>query len=247
MQAVVKHYRRGEEDVVALAGVDLAVDAGELVVLVGRSGSGKSTLLHLAGGLDVPDDGVVRVGGQDLAELSATERARARRQDIGFVFQLFHLLPALTVAENVELPLLLDGRRRRRDRVTTLLERVGVAHRADHLPGELSGGEMQRAAIARALVAEPGLLLADEPTGNLDSTTGAAVLGLLTEVVAEAGTALLMVTHDEAAASLAHRVLRLRDGRLAPHAVEPAVVDPVAPVAPVDIDDIDDIAREVPG
>jgi ABC-type lipoprotein export system ATPase subunit len=220
MHGVVKHYRRGDEDVVALAGVDLTVDPGELAALVGRSGSGKSTLLHLAGGLDVPDQGVVRVAGRDLATLTTAQRARARRQDIGFVFQLFHLLPALTVAENVELPLLLDGRRRRRTRVNALLERVGVSHRADHLPGELSGGEMQRAAIARALVAGPRLLLADEPTGNLDSTTGASVLELLSEVVTEEGTALLMVTHDEAAAALAGRVLRLSDGQLTPLAVE---------------------------
>jgi len=215
MQGVAKHYRRGDEDVVALDGVDLSVTAGELVALVGPSGSGKSTLLHLAGGLDVPDAGTVRVGDRDLATLSVADRARVRRREVGLVFQFFHLLPTLSVAENVELPLLLDKRRRRSERVRTLLERVGVAHRADHLPGELSGGEMQRAAIARALVAEPALLLADEPTGNLDSATGAGVLSLLTEVVAEAGTALMMVTHDEAAAALAGRVLRLRDGRLA--------------------------------
>jgi ABC-type lipoprotein export system ATPase subunit len=214
MKGVVKHYRRGDEDVVALAGVDLDVDAVELVALIGPSGSGKSTLLHLAGGLDVPDAGTVRVADRDLAALSVADRARVRRRDVGFVFQFFHLLPTLSVAENVELPLLLDKRRRRADRVRALLDRVGVAHRADHLPGELSGGEMQRAAIARALVAEPALLLADEPTGNLDSATGAGVLALLTEVVAEAGTALMMVTHDEAAAALAGRVLRLRDGRL---------------------------------
>jgi putative ABC transport system ATP-binding protein len=214
MTGVVKHFRRGGEDVVALDGVDLAVDAGELVALVGRSGSGKSTLLHLAGGLDVPDAGTVAVAGRDLAELPVAERAIVRRRDIGLVFQFFHLLPTLTVAENVELPLLLDKRRRRSERVGYLLDRVGVGHRADHLPGELSGGEMQRAAIARALVAEPALLLADEPTGNLDSATGAGVLALLAEVIAEAGTALLMVTHDEAAAALAGRVLHLRDGRL---------------------------------
>jgi predicted ABC-type transport system involved in lysophospholipase L1 biosynthesis ATPase subunit len=130
------------------------------------------------------------------------------------VFQFFHLLPTLSVAENVELPLLLDRRKDRRQRIATLLERVGMAHRADHLPGELSGGEMQRAAIARALVADPALLLADEPTGNLDSATGASVLSLLTEVVTESGTALVMVTHDEVATQRATRVLRLRDGRL---------------------------------
>jgi ABC-type lipoprotein export system ATPase subunit len=214
MVGVAKHYRRGDEDVVALAGVDLTVAAGELVALIGPSGSGKSTLLHLAGGLDVPDAGTVRVADRDLAALSVADRARVRRRDVGFVFQFFHLLPTLSVAENVELPLLLDKRRRRADRVRALLDRVGVAHRAEHLPGELSGGEMQRAAIARALVAQPALLLADEPTGNLDSATGAEVLALLTEVVAEAGTALMMVTHDEAAAALAGRVLRLRDGQL---------------------------------
>ena len=214
MRGVVKRYRRGDEDVVALGGVDLTVEAGELVALVGPSGSGKSTLLHLAGGLDVPDAGQVLVGGRDLAGLSITERARARRREIGFVFQFFHLLPTLTVAENVELPLLLDRQRGRGPRVEALLARVGIDHRARHLPGELSGGEMQRAAIARSLVARPELLLADEPTGNLDSATGSEVLKLLAEVVAEAGTAMVMVTHDEGAAALADRVLHLRDGQL---------------------------------
>ena len=216
LQGVVKRYRRGVEEVVALGGVDLSVAAGESVALIGRSGSGKSTLLQLAGGLDVPDAGSVSVDGRDLAGLSVADRARARRRQIGFVFQFFHLLPTLSVAENVELPLLLDRRRNRAPRVSALLERVGIDHRAAHLPGELSGGEMQRAAIARALVAEPELLLADEPTGNLDSATGDAVLALLGEVVREAGTALVMVTHDEGAASLADRVLHLSDGRLAP-------------------------------
>jgi predicted ABC-type transport system involved in lysophospholipase L1 biosynthesis ATPase subunit len=186
------------------------------VALVGPSGSGKSTLLHLAGGLDVPDAGTVRLDGRDLSGLSVAERARLRRRDVGFVFQFFHLLPSLTVAENVELPLLLDGRRGRAARATAeaVLERVGVAHRAAHLPGELSGGEMQRAAIARALVGGPRLVLADEPTGNLDSATGRAVLDLLSSLVREAGTTLVMVTHDEAAAERTGRVVRLLDGRL---------------------------------
>jgi len=216
LHAVVKHYRRGSEDVVALDGVDLSVAEGEAVALVGPSGSGKSTLLHLAGGLDVPDAGTVRVDGRDLAGLSAAERARLRRREVGFVFQFFHLLPSLTVAENVELPLLLDGRRGRaaRGAVAAVLERVGVAHRAGHLPGELSGGEMQRAAIARALACGPRLVLADEPTGNLDSATGRAVLDLLSSLVREAGTTLVMVTHDEAAAARTGRVVRLLDGRL---------------------------------
>ena len=227
MHGVVKRYRRGGEAVVALGGVDLRVEAGELVALIGPSGSGKSTLLHLAGGLDVPEAGTVAVGGRDLAKLSVAERARVRRRDIGFVFQFFHLLPTLTVAENVELPLLLDRQRGRGERVRTLLERVGVDHRSGHLPSELSGGEMQRAAIARALIAEPGLLLADEPTGNLDSATGSAVLALLSAVVAERGTALVIVTHDEGAAALADRVLHLRDGRLTdvgPNGAAPAAV-----------------------
>lgn len=220
MDGVVKRYRRGGEDVVALGGVGLAVSSGEIVAVVGPSGSGKSTLLHLAGGLDVPDRGHVQVDGRDLAGLSVAERAVLRRREIGFVFQFFHLLPNLTVAENVELPLLLDGRRRRRDRVRDLIERVGVVHRADHLPSELSGGEMQRTAIARALVAEPALVLADEPTGNLDAGTGKAVLTMLGEVVNESETALVIVTHDEAATALASRVLHLADGRLDASGIE---------------------------
>jgi ABC-type lipoprotein export system ATPase subunit len=218
LERVVKRYRRGTEEVVALAGIDLDVGAGEAVAVVGPSGSGKSTLLHLAGGLDVPDEGTVWVDGRDVAELSLRDRARMRRHDVGFVFQFFHLVPSLSVAENVELPLLLDRRPNRRDRgrrVADLLDRVGIAGRADHLPAELSGGEMQRAAIARALVAGPRLVLADEPTGNLDSATGGIVLDLLYGLVGEDGTALVMVTHDEGAASRASRVLHVRDGRLA--------------------------------
>jgi predicted ABC-type transport system involved in lysophospholipase L1 biosynthesis ATPase subunit len=215
LDGVVKHYRRAAEDVVALDGVDLAVDQGESVALVGPSGSGKSTLLHLAGGLDVPDAGAVRLDGRDIGALTRKERARLRRRDVGFVFQFFHLLPSLSVAENVELPLLLDGAGRRSgERVRDLLDRVGLGHRAGHLPGELSGGEMQRAAIARALVARPRLVLADEPTGNLDSVTGRGVLDLLLEMVTGDGTALVMVTHDEAAAGRAGKVLHLRDGHL---------------------------------
>ena len=220
LDGVVKHFRRGTEDVVALDGVDLTVVEGEAVALVGPSGSGKSTLLHLAGGLDVPDGGTVRIDGRDLAGLSVAERARLRRRDVGFVFQFFHLLPSLTVAENVELPLLLDGRRGRsaRTAVADVLDRVGVGHRSGHLPGELSGGEMQRAAIARALVGGPRLLLADEPTGNLDSATGRAVLDLLSSLVRDAGTTLVMVTHDETAAARTGRVVRLLDGHLRPGA-----------------------------
>jgi putative ABC transport system ATP-binding protein len=211
LRGVRKHYRRGDEVIRALDGVDLTVGPGEFVVMVGPSGSGKSTLLHLAGGLDEPDEGEVVLDGQPLAQLSRRERARLRRRRIGFVFQFFHLLPTLTVAENVALPLTLDGRRGNGS-TGRVLERVGLTHRAEHLPGELSGGELQRAAIARALAAEPALLLAEEPTGNLDSVTGATVLEVLVEQVRTAGVGLLMVTHDEAVAARGDRVLHLRDG-----------------------------------
>ena len=214
LEGVTKSFRRGRETVVALDQVSLDVAPGEFVAMVGPSGSGKSTLLHLAGGLDEPEAGTVMLGERDLGGLSSSERARIRRREIGFVFQFFHLIPTLTVAENVELPLLLDGVRGTGDAVVQMLERVGLADRVDHLPGELSGGEMQRTAIARALVAGPQLILADEPTGNLDSATGAVVLDLLATQVADAGAALLMVTHDASAASRADRVVHLRDGRL---------------------------------
>jgi ABC-type lipoprotein export system ATPase subunit len=214
LEGVRKAFRRGREEVVALDGVDLTIDPGTFVALVGPSGSGKSTLLHLAGGLDRPDAGRVFLVDRDLSDLSAGERAQLRRRQVGFVFQFFHLIPTLTVAENVELPLVLDGVRNTNGRVGELLERVALSHRADHVPAELSGGEMQRTAIARALVARPRLLLADEPTGNLDSATGAEILDVLCQQVADEGTALLMVTHDAGAASRATQVLHLRDGQL---------------------------------
>ena len=218
LEGVSRTCRRGGEAVVALGGVDLTVAAGEFVAVVGKSGSGKSTLLHLAGGLAAPDAGRVLLGGRDLARLTARARAEVRRRQLGFVFQFFHLMPGLTVAENVALPLILDGASSKaasESRVERLLDDVGLSHRASHLPGELSGGEMQRAAIARALVAEPGIVLADEPTGNLDSATGAEILAVLTGVVRERQAALVMVTHDETAARQADRLLTLADGRLA--------------------------------
>ena len=214
LEGVSKRFHRGHEAVIALDDVTFEVGPGEFVGLVGPSGSGKSTLLHLAGGLDQPDAGRVLVGDRDLATMSIGDRARLRRREIGFVFQFFHLIPTLTVAENVELPLILDGARSRNGVTRELIERVGLAGRAEHLPGELSGGQMQRAAIARALVARPTLILADEPTGNLDSATGADVLDVLTAQVADAGASLVLVTHDADAASRAHRVLHLKDGKL---------------------------------
>ena len=220
LEGVSKCFHRGREEVVALDRVDIELAPGEFLALVGPSGSGKSTLLHLAGGLDQPDSGRILLNDRDLGTMSAGERARLRRREVGFVFQFFHLIPTLTVAENVELPLTLDGVRSDKDRVAAVIEQVGLSDRADHLPGELSGGEMQRAAIARALVAGPRVILADEPTGNLDSHTGKAVLDVLAAQVEDAGAALLMVTHDATAASRAERVLHLKDGHLTE--VEPA-------------------------
>jgi ABC-type lipoprotein export system ATPase subunit len=196
--------------------VSFQVVAGERAALLGPSGSGKTTLLNCIGGVDRQDSGEVRVAGVELHTLDADGLARVRRRDIGMVFQFFHLLPTLTAAENVELPLQLLGvaTKEREERVRVLLERVGISHRASALPAELSGGEMQRVAIARAIIHKPALLLADEPTGNLDSQTGAQILDLLDEVVRETQAALLMVTHSEEAASRCQRVLRMHDGSL---------------------------------
>ena len=212
-EGVSKRYSAGAKQVLALDHVDFEIATGELVALVGKSGSGKSTLLHLAGGLDTADSGRVLLDGRDVGAMSIGDRSRLRRRELGFVFQFFHLIPTLTVLENVELPLLLDGAKRGR-RGVDLLEEVGIGPRSHHLPGELSGGELQRAAIARALVAEPRLLLADEPTGNLDSTNGEEVLGLLEHQVRTKGTTLLMVTHDSDAARRADRVHHLTDGHI---------------------------------
>jgi ABC-type lipoprotein export system ATPase subunit len=212
-EGVSKRFHRGTEEVVALDEVDLSIESGEFLALIGPSGSGKSTLLHLAGGLDQPDGGRVLLGDRDLAALSIGDRAKLRRREIGFVFQFFHLIPTLTVRENIELPLLLDGAKSN-GRTSDLLDRVGLGHRAAHLPGELSGGELQRAAIARALVAGPQIILADEPTGNLDSATSETVLALLAEQVKDSGAALVMVTHDRDVAARAPRMHTLRDGKL---------------------------------
>jgi ABC-type lipoprotein export system ATPase subunit len=209
-------YERAGERIDVLRGADLEIHAGELVAVVGRSGSGKSTLLHVAGGLVAPSQGEVAVGGRLLGTASATERAELRRRTIGFVFQFFHLLPHLTVRDNVALPLLLDGARTRdaRERADDVLDAVGLADRAAHLPSELSGGQLQRSAIARALVSDPDVVLADEPTGNLDATTASEVLDLLVSKVRDRNVALVLVTHDATAASRADRTLHLVDGLL---------------------------------
>ncbi len=200
----------------ALREVHLTVSAGEFVAVMGASGSGKSTLLHLLAGLDEPTGGSIRIVGVDLAALGEDQRARMRRDRLGLVFQAFHLLGTLTAEENVLLPLSIRGTTgsRARKRAKAALERVGLLHRRRHLPEALSGGEKQRVAIARALVIEPVVLLADEPTGNLDSEQGGRIMDLLRGLVDEQGQTLLLVTHDPAHAARADRVLVLRDGRL---------------------------------
>jgi len=209
-----KHYRRGGAIVRALDGVDLTIPEGQFAAVMGPSGSGKSTLLHLLGGLERPTAGTVLIGDTDLHRLSGDESARFRRRHIGFVFQFFNLVPTLTAAENVALPLLLEGRRYAavKDRVERLLETLRLLDRANHAPSELSGGEMQRVAIARALIVEPRVILADEPTGNLDSRTGAEILELLRHACDESGVTIVLVTHDLRAASYADRAVVLRDG-----------------------------------
>ncbi len=199
-----------------LRGVSLEVRAGERLALTGASGSGKSTLLNCLGGVDRPDAGSIRFKDIALETLDADGLTEVRRRDIGTIFQFFHLLPTLTAAENVELPLQLNGvaSAERAERVRLLLERVGVTSRAEAFPGQLSGGEMQRVAIARALAHRPAVLLADEPTGNLDSRNGAVILELLRELSDETGTALVLVTHSGAAAQICHREIHLRDGQI---------------------------------
>ncbi len=213
LRGASRRYRRGAEEVRALEAIDLELLPGEWLALVGPSGCGKSTLLNLLGGIDQPDSGTVDVGGLELARSSEGQRTLLRRRGIGIVFQSFHLVPHLTVEENVALPLALD-RRRDAARVRSLLERVGLAARAAHFPSELSGGEQQRTALARALVHRPRLVLADEPTGNLDSASGARVLELLDELRREDGSALVIATHDARLAERADRLVRLADGRI---------------------------------
>ena len=214
--ALRKRYAMGEVSVEALRGVDFVVKRGEFVAIMGPSGSGKSTLLHLLGGLDDPTDGEVLLAGQPLAQLSDDRLTLIRRRQVGFVFQFFNLLPTLTAAENVALPLLIDGRRLEdyEERVADLLALVGLADRAGHRPDQLSGGEQQRVAIARAFVNDPEVVLADEPTGNLDSAAGEEILRLLRRMRDEKGQTIVMVTHNEHAAEYADRIVRLRDGRI---------------------------------
>ena len=218
-QNLCKHYQMGEVTVDALRGIDFEVRQGEFVAVMGPSGSGKSTLLHLIGGLDSPSAGDVSLAGRKLARMSDDEITLMRRRNVGFIFQFFNLLPTLSAAENVALPLLIDGQRleEHQARVDELLALVGLADRKDHRPDQLSGGEQQRVAIARAFVTEPDIVLADEPTGNLDRTSGREILQLLRRACDEERQTTVMVTHDPFAASFADRVVFLRDGQVIRH------------------------------
>jgi len=216
LKGVGKTYRRGDEQVRVLVDFDFILDAGEFVVVTGPSGAGKSTLLHIAGGLDAPDSGTVAVTSQDVWSMTTAARAAFRRRNLGFVFQFFNLVPMLTAVENVSLPLVLDGMPARSAdaRAEELLQRVGLGDRARHRPAELSGGQMQRVAIARALVHSPKILLADEPTGNLDTVTGGVILEFLQRLTREKKTATIMATHSQEAVNLCDTLVHLRDGRI---------------------------------
>ena len=211
-----KYYQRGGQIIPVLVDIDLDVRLGDFVALMGPSGSGKSTLLNLIAGIDKPSGGTIKVGGVDIARLSDGDLARWRARHVGFIFQFYNLMPVLTAFENVELPLLLASlsRRERRERVDIVLSLVGLTDRSDHYPNELSGGQQQRVAIARALITDPTLIVADEPTGDLDRTTGEEILGLLDRLNRELGKTVLMVTHDPKAAEKARRIVHLEKGVL---------------------------------
>jgi putative ABC transport system ATP-binding protein len=212
LEDIVKRYRTGGEVIAALAGVDFTAARGEMVTVIGPSGSGKSTMLNLVGLLDTPSEGTVRLKGKDVTDFSEDELTEERRSGIGFVFQAFHLLPMLTAVENVEIPSIWDTTQDRSDRAADLLDRVGLGDRLEHTPNELSGGQKQRVAIARALINEPDIVLADEPTGNLDQDTGRTILEELTRLKRQEEIAIVAVTHDEQLIDYADRVVRLVDG-----------------------------------
>ncbi len=224
LQDVRKVYYKDRLEIPVLDGLNLRIAAGEFVVLMGPSGSGKSTLLHLIGGLDSATGGTVRVGEAQLERMSERERTAWRSRHVGFIFQMYHLVPVLTAAQNVELPLLLFSMSasERRQRVKTALEIVGLADREDHRPNQLSGGQEQRVAIARAIVTDPDVILADEPTGDLDATTSEEILGLLNLLNSDFGKTILMVTHDPRAASHGQRTVHLDKGVLDREEINPA-------------------------
>ncbi len=213
LEGVTKVYRMGSVEVQALYGVDLAIDDGDLVAIMGPSGSGKTTLMNILGCLDTPTSGRYLLDGTDVSGLSDNQLAKIRSRKIGFVFQSFNLVPRTSAIRNVELPLVYAGVRDRRPRARSVLEQVGLAERAKHMPNELSGGQQQRVAIARALINDPALLLADEPTGNLDTASSVELLKLL-GALNDAGRTVVIITHEEDIARFAKRVVRLRDGRI---------------------------------
>ena len=215
LKNVYKIYPMGDQEVHALDGVDLAIDPGEFVAIVGQSGSGKSTAMNIIGCLDVPTSGTYHLGGTDVSTMDDDQQAEIRNRMLGFIFQQYNLIPKLTVQENVELPLLYAGvsAEERRERAVRSLERVGLADKGRNLPSQLSGGQQQRVSIARALAGEPSVILADEPTGALDSRTGREVLGFLQKLNAE-GDTVVLITHDNSIAVRAKRIVRLQDGRV---------------------------------
>jgi putative ABC transport system ATP-binding protein len=220
---VTKTYGRGDAAVRALDGLSVDVVAGSFTAVMGSSGSGKSTLMHALAGLDTVDSGEVRLAGQDLTTMSEKQRTRLRRDRVGFVFQAFNLVPALTAAENIALPVHLAGRTVDREWLDELVDTLGLRDRLDHPPAQLSGGQQQRVAVARALVTRPAVVFADEPTGNLDSRAGAQLLGFLADAVRTTGQTVVMVTHDPVAASYSDRVVLLADGRVVDELAGPTV------------------------
>jgi putative ABC transport system ATP-binding protein len=230
---VTRRYGEGEAAVDALRGVSLTVKQGELVAVMGSSGSGKSTLMHLLAALDTPTSGTVTIAGQDVGSLSDTEVTMLRREHIGFVFQFFNLLPMLDAEENIRLPLTIAGEKADPVFFEDLLKRVGLTDRRSHRPSELSGGQQQRVAIARALVSQPSVVFADEPTGNLDSKTGAEILELLRASAEELNQTMVMVTHDASAATIADRVLFLADGLIVEELPRSSAQDILAAMARV--------------
>jgi len=218
MQTVTKDYKLGKTIVRALRGVDLQISSGEVVAIMGPSGSGKSTLMHILGALDTPTKGTARIDGADLESLKEGQLVALRGKKVGFVFQTFNLVQTLSALQNVELPMIFQGvpAGERRRRARSLLERVGLGDRIRHKPNELSGGERQRVAVARALANDPEIVLADEPTGNLDTESGSAILALLKGLSVQDRKTVILVTHDPEAAEIADRVIRLRDGHVVP-------------------------------
>jgi putative ABC transport system ATP-binding protein len=222
-RGVTKSYRKGDTSITPLQALDLDVPRGDFLALMGPSGSGKTTLLNLIAGIDSPTAGELRIGGEDIARLSRSRLADWRSDNVGYIFQLYNLVPVLTAYENVELPMLLHrmSRRERHERVSAALQLVGIADRHDHYPRQLSGGQEQRVAIARAIVTDPAIIVADEPTGDLDAESAGAIMDLLSRLCGELGKTLVMVTHDARCAARASRTLHLEKGRL----IEPGRVE----------------------